>query len=332
MPIRVRLGPADLARVRFALSPTAEVVSSLLLLHDHPSGSDDLHRIWRRRVGAALSGKDRDLLLGLVPPPGTSCIPDFLTPSPATTRPSFDQQLATVRATPLEQVRADLNLAFEARRVPAAYLPWFEREPDSLLDAASAAFGRYWYEALNPHWTAIRDVLESDLHYRARRLAETGLEGLFADLHPLLRFDRESLLIGTPHSVVTDADARGLVFIPSVFIWPRLAVGGAPGGPIVISYPARGVAATWSARAPAAGEALSKVLGEYRARLLTDLGEPRATEELSRRHGVSPSTVSYHLTALRDAGLLARRRASHRVLYHRTHLGDLLVQEASAAR
>ncbi|WP_372504790.1 ArsR/SmtB family transcription factor [Streptomyces lavenduligriseus] len=37
--------------------------------------------------------------------------------------------------------------------------------------------------------------------------------------------------------------------------------------------------------------------------------------------GLAPSSVSSHLTILRDAGLLASRRYGHQVLYERTPLG-----------
>jgi|GEM_PF-7020471 len=53
MAIEVRLTVADMARVRLAISPLAEMVSSLMLLHDDPV-PNELHRPWRRRVGAAL--------------------------------------------------------------------------------------------------------------------------------------------------------------------------------------------------------------------------------------------------------------------------------------
>ncbi len=39
---------------------------------------------------------------------------------------------------------------------------------------------------------------------------------------------------------------------------------------------------------------------------------------------LSPSTVSEHLTALRETGLLDRRRIGHQVRYSRTPLGDAL--------
>jgi DNA-binding transcriptional ArsR family regulator len=51
---------------------------------------------------------------------------------------------------------------------------------------------------------------------------------------------------------------------------------------------------------------------------------PAATTELARRCGLAAGTVSHHLTALRDAGLVAGRRSGRAVLYARTPLGDAL--------
>ncbi|MGH3739678.1 MAG: ArsR/SmtB family transcription factor [Micromonosporaceae bacterium] len=51
--------------------------------------------------------------------------------------------------------------------------------------------------------------------------------------------------------------------------------------------------------------------GDTRARLLADLDGPRSTAELSTRHDVAPSTVSYHLRVLHQAGLITRHREGH---------------------
>jgi DNA-binding transcriptional ArsR family regulator len=51
----------------------------------------------------------------------------------------------------------------------------------------------------------------------------------------------------------------------------------------------------------------------------------RSTTEVAERLQISPANASHHLTALRDAGLLAGRREGRAVLYVRTPLGDALV-------
>jgi DNA-binding transcriptional ArsR family regulator len=95
-------------------------------------------------------------------------------------------------------------------------------------------------------------------------------------------------------------------------------------------YPARGIATLWAQAAPVP-DGLVRLLGASRAAMLADLAVPRSTSELARRLSLSPATTSYHLTALRDAGLAAGRREGRSVLYARTPLGDALAQPSTTA-
>jgi hypothetical protein len=328
MPFHLQLGVEDAARIRFAISPLFETVLSLRLLHDN-TPANPITAPWRRRVAGALSGQDRQLLLNLVPP--DSCVPDFFTPPPASMRTDVATELATVAATATDHVHADLAKAFGDGQVPKPYLPWYGPDATPLLAGAAAAFGRYWQAAIAPHWRRMREVLEADVLHRTRQLAEGGLVGLLSELHPRLLFDGAEIQVATScdRSIFSDSQ-RGLVLMPSVFIWPLVAVTVGPATTTIITYPARGVGQVWS-DSPAEADlefGLTRLLGECRARLLTDLADHRATEDLARRHGMSPSTISYHLTVLREAGLLARGRDGRRVLYRRTDLGDLLICHA----
>jgi DNA-binding transcriptional ArsR family regulator len=71
-------------------------------------------------------------------------------------------------------------------------------------------------------------------------------------------------------------------------------------------------------------DALARLLGRTRAALLESLAEPASTHTLARRHGLAPSTVSEHLSALRDARLVTSRRQRHAVMYQQTRLGMAL--------
>ncbi|HEU4399074.1 MAG TPA: winged helix-turn-helix domain-containing protein, partial [Actinomycetota bacterium] len=53
---------------------------------------------------------------------------------------------------------------------------------------------------------------------------------------------------------------------------------------------------------------------------------------LARRFGQSPSGVSEHLSALRDAGLLTSYRVRHQVVYERTPLGIAVAGAAALGR
>jgi rhodanese-related sulfurtransferase/DNA-binding transcriptional ArsR family regulator len=68
----------------------------------------------------------------------------------------------------------------------------------------------------------------------------------------------------------------------------------------------------------AAFASVARALGsEHRLELLEHLGQgERSVETLAKRTGIAFASVSQHLQALRNAGLVAARRDGRRVLYH----------------
>ncbi len=322
--IRFELGVEDLADTRFAISPLGETVCSLWALRE--PGRYALHLPWHRSVHRKLDTLDTRLLLSLV---GESrALPDFLTPRPPSFAPAVDEELATVRATPLDKVRRDLL----ATHAPGP-LPDVLRDATAprdgpvrgLLHAICDVLQRYWEMALEPAWPQMRLVLEADMTYRARQLATGGARLLFADMHPNLRW-RDGVLhidemIGE-HSVA--ASGRGLLLIPSLFAYkpvPPMS----PEEPPSLAYPSRGVATLWGPPPEADATALASLLGPPRARLLRLLEEPLTTVEIARRLKVTPSAVSQHLRVLHATGLATRTRDGRYVLYRRSSLGDRLV-------
>jgi DNA-binding transcriptional ArsR family regulator len=321
--IEYELSADDLADTRFAISPIQELVCSLWALRD--PGRYPLHRPWRTAALAALTPDDRRLLLALVGP--TRGLPDFLTPRPATYAPSFDDELATVRAVPPEIVERDIVATHRPGPVPALLRRATRTGLADLLDL----LGRFWQVAMAADWPRMRLVLEADTTYRARRLARGGARLLFADLHPnvswsdgVLRIDK---MIGR-HRV--DAAGRGLLLLPSIFAYkpvPPMS----PDEPPWLAYPARGIAGLWSPAPLPDPTILAALLGPPRARLLLMLAEPLPTVELARRLSVTPGAVSQHLQVLHASGLLTRTRDGRQVLYHRTDLGDRLAATELAA-
>ncbi|MGW2486176.1 helix-turn-helix domain-containing protein [Streptomyces sp. NPDC001606] len=322
--IGILLGVDDLADTRFAISPLGQLMESLRVLRApalHP-----LHRDWRRTVLGALAPADRPLLSALVG--ATLALPDFLTPRPAAYAPSFDEELAVVRATPVRTVRHDLRAAHAPRPLPEplrqAAAPGDGPVLD-LLDTLCAVLRRYWETALLPYWPRIRLVLEADITHRAGQLATGGAGALFAGLHPHLRWRNGMLtvdkMIGR-HTVAVDG--RGLRLVPSVFAHkpaPPISADAAP----MLAYPGRGTATLWEAPPAPDASPLTALLGAPRTTLLRLLAEPLPTVELARRLGVTPSAVSQHLRVLYDTGLLTRARDGRRVLYRRSPLGERLV-------
>jgi DNA-binding transcriptional ArsR family regulator len=180
---------------------------------------------------------------------------------------------------------------------------------------------RCWRALLAPYWERIRDLLDGDIAFRARRLADGGLERLFADLDPSIRFRGDTLEVGGRGQGHRDLAGEGLVVMPSAFIWPGVVLMLDPPWQPTLIYPARGIAGLWQAPSARPPAALGRLLGRSRARLLLALAEPASTTTLARRLGQSPAAVSQHLSVLRDAGLLTSHRVRRQVLYERTPLG-----------
>lgn len=354
--IRIHLSAQALIQTRLATSPLLEAVKSLRVLAD--PRRLPLAAPWVRRASAALHGHNIELLTSLVTPTAW-WIPDFLTPPPTGNRPGnlpgdcagIDDLLALVATAPAEQVSFDLDLLFRGRPMPVSIvhdLPGgadeFERRRRPLPAAVAAAlrdgeatFARraadslatYWDRALAPDWCSIKQVLDHDIRYRAGRLAAEGLGGLFADLHPDLRWDADRLELVVARPCQRARRATSMLLVPSVFSWPRTTVC-AEAEPPSVCYPARGIAALWDDRHRHAARALADLLGVTRAAVLTDLDCGRTTTELAVRHDLTPGAVSYHLGALYRAGLVDRAREGLGVRYRLTEHGSWLLDQDHA--
>lgn len=312
----------DVLHIRFAFSSLWEAVVSVRALR-HPADRA-LHLPWVRRARAALADAGTDLgpLLDLVLAP-THYIPDFLTPPPTTPVPDLAAELAAMRATTADQVRADL-----VRLGPAAgpFAGRLADDPASGLAELADVLREYWEVALAPDWPRIRGLLEGEVAYRARRLAEGGAYLLFGDLHERVSWSGDTLYVRHQHWHRSRAlDGRGLVLVPSVFAWPWVYTISEPPWQPTLLYPPRGVATVWQAGRASGPAALAAVLGRARAALLAELDAPASTTELARRTGLTAGGVSQQLTALRGAGLVVAHRAGRVVLYARTAVADALL-------
>lgn len=326
--LELALSPADLARVRFAVSPLWEVVASVRVLKT--ASPDPLHLRWTTAVRQRLhdAGLDWEVLSALVPVP-TRVIPDFLSPPPATPEPELERELHTLRATPADDVRRILE-EMPGPRPPV--LESLHADPPAGLDGLARTIADYWELALAPYWPRMRKVLDGDVLYRARRVAEGGTQQLFDDLGPQVTWDGDTLHVVNQHfSRAVTLDGRGLLLVPSIFVWPRVfAKLDRPWQP-TLRYPPRGVATLWERDRADGPAALAGVLGRSRTLLLTELAGPASTSDLATRTRLSASGVSQHLTALRAAGLVRAHRAGRRVLYERTETAEALLAAATGA-
>ncbi|HUO73278.1 MAG TPA: DUF5937 family protein [Solirubrobacteraceae bacterium] len=317
----IQFGRADLANVRFAISPLLEVHRSVRALDDPASRA--LHLPWIRFARDRVAGGDLALLRALQP--RDAYTPDFVHPPPSSPLAQIDDELGEMLATPADRIRAEVRFAYPDAPLPAILQPFID-DPEAAVVQLAAVIRTYWEKLVAPHWERLRMVLEGDVLYRAREIADGGETLLFSDLHPEAWFDEGTLNVEKPWDEQVTLDGRGLLLVPSAFVWPNLAAITEPPWQPTLIYPARGVGTLWEPGTPVSSKALAKLLGPRRAAVLTALDSPRSTSEIAQRLGLSPASVSQHLTVLRDAGLVHGHRVKRVVLYARTPRGDGLLE------
>ena len=314
----------DLALTRFAISPMWELITGLRVLRDPARAA--LHLPWVREALPIARELDLGRALTLTPPEGY--MPDFLTPPPSGPLASFADELELVRATSAHQIVCDVESLRDCGE-PTGPLEPFLADPSGEVDRLCDALDEFWARTLEPHWTRVRSLLGEDIRYRARRLTEGGPARLFSDLDPRVRWEGDRLEVDQAFCDDVELRGRGLLLVPSAFQVTRPASITSPPWQPTMIYPCRGVALLWE-EVPAEGpEALVKLVGGTRARLLAALDAPRSTTELAGSLGISAGGVSQHLTVLRDSGLVCGEREGRSVLYLRTSMADRLVAAGS---
>jgi DNA-binding transcriptional ArsR family regulator len=317
----------DLGSIRFARSPVWETMHAVRLLVD-PRGRA-YHQAWHAAMRHAAASGALAPLFAVSPLRGW--VPDFLSPPPAAPAPALADQLAQVRATPAEQVTRDLarcraSVTGKARETVTAMLP----DPAAARDALADLIERAWHELVAPFWPEIEALLDADVAFRSRQLADQGLQPMMEGIDPRISWHADGVHLADKCPDIVDLRGRGLVLMPSAFSWPLvIAISAEPWQP-TIAYPARGIIGLWD-KPPPAPQALVTLLGRTRATLLASLDRPASTTALAQRHGMSPSGVSRHVIALRDAGLVTGTRHGHEVRYARTRLGTDLIRTARAS-
>lgn len=305
---------------RFAISPAEEVLGAVRTVAQPARHA--YHLPWLRRLhdtapyDTALGGLAELAMLVTSPRHYT---PDFLSPPPTSPLAELDEQLDRLRATPLEVIGAELATCLSHP------LPDTLADPATARDTLAGQMATAWQRLLAPSWLHLRDLLDADVLTRAHRLARSGTRAVFDELHPRVRWADNRLQV---HGYATDRlnlSGDGLLLVPSVFTWPDVQVMMRPPWQPALIYPARGIAALWQPRS--ADTALTGAFGRTRGALLAELTEPATTAALARRHGMAASTISAHLTALRDAGLLNSHRDGRHTYYELSATGYTLLHQ-----
>ncbi|MFD0690375.1 DUF5937 family protein [Actinomadura fibrosa] len=322
--IRFEAGAEDLLHSRFALSPLFELDGLLRALTGLSERT--LPRAWAARLAPELrrlrAETALDAVLALQTPRHGA---GFVAPPPLGLAQTIGDDLAAVRATPHDVARREIDYALDARPASPRTRAVLDR-PD-IVEVIAGALDAAWRALIAPGWPRLRAICERDVLHRAARLTGGGWKAALADLHPRVRWRDDGIDLLHDHTEETvRLGGRGLLLIPSVFVWPGVAAHTNAPWPAALIYPARGISALWETTPAPPPAALADLLGGTRARVLLALDEPAGTTQLARALNVAPGAVGDHLAVLRRAGLLDRARTGRAVLYRRTPLGDALTQ------
>jgi DNA-binding transcriptional ArsR family regulator len=313
----------DLLNSRFAVSPLFELSNLLRRLSGGKATGLPPHWLARLRpVFRRLRAETRlDAVLALKAGRYGAA---FVAPPPASLAQTVADDLAAVRETPLALARHEIAECLARRPATDPEVLAVLRSP-AVVDIVAEVLEVAWHELVGADWPAMRAICERDVIHRAGLLSRAGWAGALGGLHRRAQWHDGQIQVTHPQEWTVDLGGRGLLLVPSVFVWPNLAVYTDPPWPHALIYPARGTAALLDPDRHATPQpALADLLGRSRARLLTALADPASTIQLASTLQLAPGAVGDHLAILRRAGLVSRARSGRSVLYRRTPLGDAL--------
>ncbi|MGN9913625.1 ArsR/SmtB family transcription factor [Phytohabitans sp. LJ34] len=317
----------DVARTRIADGPDPlwELVLALQMLM--PQRGDLLFAGWRSEAAGLLRranlGPRLRLLLALTPNVGY--FPDFLNPIDAMR--GLEYGLEAIRRTGRETLRRDVGRLASTHRLPAETRDIAEGDPEVMAELTDSM--RSCYEILvAPYRRSIESAIERDRAAKTAALAASGVEGMLSRLRPMVAWSLGELRVPSHRDQELHLDGRGLLLIPSYFCVSGPLTLLDPMLPPVLVYPVERQPDALPIRSRSNPAALSALIGTTRAAVLYVIStNPRTTDELARRVGISPATASEHASVLRRAGLITSYRDGHRMRHHPTQLGLALLNQ-----
>jgi len=339
--IHLRLPPAAEEHVAVAYSPLSECVMSLKVLLQpkrHP-----LHRRWAREVrgaGAPLQDAFERYAFAFRDNAPTLFV------GGNRGEPSLAEELELLVAMPEAQLRFEFTLGLHhgsltggqladkraqaklladgVRDFPASRetLALLLKRPRSFIAEFATFIERYFEQVFAKEWERIEPLLADSIADAGEHIAGDGFYDALSQLNARLRGDAAGRQLVIEKWFEHDYTLRPgdeLTLVPSVYVWPNLAVLLEEGPwPKSIIYPAPFLAQRRIARMPPDQLVrLLRALGDgTRLRTLQLIAQrPRSTQELAPLVGISEATLSRHLRVLTEAGVLARSREGRFVLY-----------------
>ncbi|MBG0566734.1 helix-turn-helix domain-containing protein [Actinoplanes aureus] len=316
--LRLWLEPADLTRIRFAdrLHPAGTVLLASQALRQ-PFVAACLPTLARRVAESAPALRPLHHLL-----PSQGFVPDFVTPLEGLT--SIEDGLEAIRSTPAKRIRAEVSAAYAHTPVSAARRRFASADP-LVLGALVDAMRSYFHRVLAPDWPALNRTHRQVVSEAASRYALSGAEGVLTGLHQAIRWRAPVLEVDAWQAGEVRLGGHGLILVPSPFAGPRPRVLVAPDRPALVVYPVEPATVPDSRRTTP--DPLAGLLGRTRTAVLIHAAGPgrHTTSSIARQVGISVSSSSEHLAALRAAGLVSSRRDGGAVVHQATALSRDLV-------
>jgi DNA-binding transcriptional ArsR family regulator len=322
--ITIHMTQDDLVGMRFAYRPLLEIPLSFRVLQNPAFQSPFLR--WVDEAFYAVHDLDLPYLNALVMP--TGYIPDFITPTPLSSRVSIEDDFADILATPDEVIRQDI-LTLIREHGDSEIRRYFLAHPREAVFCLVEEMREYWHRVLAHYWSRMVSSLEGDVLYRGRTLALEGPGPVFEDLHGTISYQKAELQL-KPICQCLHADVEfqlngdGLQLVPTIFRGCGRMFLLTPGWQPMLAYGVRG-SGLWHRAAPPPSQSLELALGTGRARVLQVLITPSTTSEVAHKLRISSATASQHLSRLTKAGLSIPRRSGRRVYYQLTERGEHLI-------
>jgi DNA-binding transcriptional ArsR family regulator len=312
----LRFGPDALHVSRFAVSPLAETLSEVTRLRqalDRRAGRPHVEAFGRWLAADPFV----DGLVRLVT--ATKYLPDFVAiPPGAGPHSSLADELAAMGAIDDEQARATLA---EAQRFAWASdgIAW--AEVTGITRRAADAFAECWTRFVEPDWARRRAIMERDIHHRAGVIAVSGWRDALDGMAPGVQWvGHDAIRFSTQSYPDRHIGSDGLVFVPHTGLSGRWTCESPTR--LAFVYPARGALAEH----PSDDGGVARLLGRGRARVVAAVRTSATPSQLAAVLGISLGTVSAHLAALREAGVVTTRRSGRAVYYELTPVGDELAR------
>ena len=206
---------------------------------------------------------------------------DFLTVPPERPGMALDDELAEMESLPDDVVRRDLERA-SGTLGPELTAPG--------LGAAAAELLRWvWTETVLPTWPRRRRVLEADVVSRVARLSRDGWSGVLDDLRPGMRWlgatddGAAELQVNAQPNPPRDIRGADLVLTAAHCAHGWVTWRLDPPARYGIVYPVTGIFHRGGRAAP---DALGRLIGPTRARVLLAAREPISTTGIVARTGL----------------------------------------------